>query len=202
MQASVPELTDLAGEPESTYELYGEEARKPGTFAHTALLARRMVERGVRFVQIYHNNWDTHAQRRRPLARPVPRRRPAVPRPDPGPQGTRPARRDADHLGRRVRPHDLLAGRAVEGELRPRPSSALLHHVDGRRRRQGRARSTARPTTSPTTSSRIRSTSATSTPRCSTCWASTTSAFTFRYQGLDQRLTGVEQAHVVKEILA
>jgi len=60
MQASVPELTDLASEPESTYLLYGQEARKPGTFAHTALLARRLVERGVRFVQVYHNNWDTH----------------------------------------------------------------------------------------------------------------------------------------------
>jgi hypothetical protein len=61
MQASVPELTNVAGEPASTYALYGEEARKPGTFAHTALLARRLVERGVRFVQVYLNNWDTHA---------------------------------------------------------------------------------------------------------------------------------------------
>jgi hypothetical protein len=61
MQASVPELTDLASEPESVYQLYGDAAKEPGTFANTALLARRMVERGVRFVQIYHNNWDTHA---------------------------------------------------------------------------------------------------------------------------------------------
>jgi hypothetical protein len=61
MQASVPELTDLKSEPESTYKLYGDDAKNPGTFANTALLARRMVERGVRFVQIYHNNWDTHA---------------------------------------------------------------------------------------------------------------------------------------------
>jgi hypothetical protein len=60
MQSSVPELTDLPSEPENTYKLYGEAARKPGTFANTVLLARRMVERGVRFVQIYHNNWDTH----------------------------------------------------------------------------------------------------------------------------------------------
>src|SRR5687768_1934645 len=61
MQASVPELTDLKGESESTFQLYGDEAKKPGTFANTALLARRLVERGVRFVQIYHNNWDTHS---------------------------------------------------------------------------------------------------------------------------------------------
>lgn len=61
MQASVPELTDLSTETEDTFKLYGEEAKKAGTFANTALLARRLVERGVRFVQIYHNNWDTHA---------------------------------------------------------------------------------------------------------------------------------------------
>jgi hypothetical protein len=61
MQSSVPELTNLATEPESTFQLYGEEAKKPGTFANTVLLARRLVERGVRFVQVYHNNWDTHA---------------------------------------------------------------------------------------------------------------------------------------------
>jgi hypothetical protein len=60
MQASVPELTNTAAEPASTYALYGDEAKNPGTFAQSALLARRLVERGVRFVQIYHNNWDTH----------------------------------------------------------------------------------------------------------------------------------------------
>ena len=60
MQSSVPELTDLAAEPAHTFALYGEEAKKSGTFANTALMARRMVERGVRFVQIYINNWDTH----------------------------------------------------------------------------------------------------------------------------------------------
>jgi hypothetical protein len=61
MQSSVPELTAITNEPESTYKLYGEEARKPGTFANTTLMARRMVERGVRFVQVYLNNWDTHS---------------------------------------------------------------------------------------------------------------------------------------------
>ena len=61
MQASVPELTDIASEPASTFRLYGDAARNPGTFANTVLQARRMVERGVRFVQIYLNNWDTHS---------------------------------------------------------------------------------------------------------------------------------------------
>lgn len=61
MQASVPELTNLGQEPDSIFKLYGEEARKPGTFANSVLMARRLAERGVRFVQIYHNNWDHHS---------------------------------------------------------------------------------------------------------------------------------------------
>jgi uncharacterized protein (DUF1501 family) len=61
MQSSVPELVDISQEPESTFELYGEEARKPGTFAYQCLLARRMIERGVRFVNIYHEGWDAHS---------------------------------------------------------------------------------------------------------------------------------------------
>ena len=60
MQASVPELANISDEPESTFELYGEAAKKPGSFANTALLARRLVERDVRFVQVYLNNWDHH----------------------------------------------------------------------------------------------------------------------------------------------
>ncbi len=60
MQASVPELMEVRNEPESTYQLYGDDARKPGSFAYTALLSRRLLERGVRFVQVYHNNWDHH----------------------------------------------------------------------------------------------------------------------------------------------
>ncbi len=60
MQASVPELTDLSSEPESTFELYGPESRKPGSFAASCILARRLVERGVRFVQLYHRGWDAH----------------------------------------------------------------------------------------------------------------------------------------------
>jgi len=60
MQTSVPELTDLSKEPESTYKLYGEDARKGGTFANTCLTARLLVERGVRFVQVYHRGWDVH----------------------------------------------------------------------------------------------------------------------------------------------
>jgi hypothetical protein len=68
MQSSVPELTDLSKEPESTYALYGPESKKPGTFAQQCLLARRLVERGVRFVQLYNRGWDQHGDLPRDLA--------------------------------------------------------------------------------------------------------------------------------------
>ncbi|MEM9258450.1 MAG: DUF1501 domain-containing protein, partial [Bacteroidota bacterium] len=60
MQASVPEALDLSDEPEHIYQLYGEEARKPGTFAFNCLRARRLAERDVRFIQLYHTGWDHH----------------------------------------------------------------------------------------------------------------------------------------------
>jgi len=60
MQSSVPELTELSGETQATLDRYGPDALRPGTFAANCLLARRMVERGVRFVQLFHRGWDQH----------------------------------------------------------------------------------------------------------------------------------------------
>lgn len=60
MQASVPELMDVSQEPDSVYEMYGPDARTPGTFAANCLLARRLAERDVRFIQLYHRGWDHH----------------------------------------------------------------------------------------------------------------------------------------------
>ena len=60
MQSSVPELTDVSKETAATFEMYGPESRKPGTFAANCLLARRLSERGVRFVQLFHRGWDHH----------------------------------------------------------------------------------------------------------------------------------------------
>ncbi len=68
MQTSVPSLMDLGDEPESTFELYGPDARKRGTYAANCLLARRLVERGVRFVQLYKRGWDQHNDLPRDLA--------------------------------------------------------------------------------------------------------------------------------------
>ncbi len=62
MQSSVPDLTDLSKEPERVFELYGPDSRKPGTFAANCLLARRLAERGVRFIQLYHRGWDQHVK--------------------------------------------------------------------------------------------------------------------------------------------
>ena len=60
MQHSVPELTDLSKEPDSTFEMYGPDSRTPGTYAANCILARRLAERGVRFIQLFHRGWDQH----------------------------------------------------------------------------------------------------------------------------------------------
>ncbi len=60
MQTSVPEVTDLSGEPDEVFEMYGPDSRTAGTYAANCILARRLVERGVRFVQLFHQGWDQH----------------------------------------------------------------------------------------------------------------------------------------------
>ena len=60
MQTSVPALTDMSDEPEEVFEMYGPESRKPGTYAANCLLARRMIERDVRCIQLFHRGWDQH----------------------------------------------------------------------------------------------------------------------------------------------
>jgi hypothetical protein len=60
MQQSVPEVTDISGEPQHILDLYGEDVHKPGSYASNCLLARRLAERGVRFIQLYHQGWDHH----------------------------------------------------------------------------------------------------------------------------------------------
>ncbi len=60
LQTSVPELANLSDEPALTFDRYGPESRKPGSFAANCILARRLAERGVRFIQLYHRGWDQH----------------------------------------------------------------------------------------------------------------------------------------------
>jgi hypothetical protein len=68
MQTSVPDLVDLSKEPDSVFEMYGQDARKPGTYASHCLLARRLAERNVRFIQLYKRGWDQHSDLPRDLA--------------------------------------------------------------------------------------------------------------------------------------
>ena len=139
-------------------------------FGTQCLLARRLSERGVRFVQCNLGGWDAHNNLKanhNELAR-------AIDKPiaglltdlrQRGPLGRYPR-----GLGWRVRPHPDL-----RGDRRPRSQSPRLHDVAGRRRREGRDSPGARPTTTDTTRSMTKSTCTTFTPRSSTCWAWTTS---------------------------
>ena len=195
MQTSVPELIDIAERAASRSSSCT--APKPGkaSFANNCLLARRLVERGVRFVQLYHRGWDHHGasrrRHRRRAAAAVPRDRPAVRGADHRPQAARPARRHAGRLGRRVRPHADERGAQRLEVPRPRPPSATPSPSGWPAAASSPASPTARPTSSATTSSRTRSTSTTCTPRSCTCWASTTTKLTYRFQGRDFRLTDV-----------
>lgn len=68
MQTSVPEVTDINKEPDEVFELYGQDAHKPGTFAANCLLARRLAQKGVRFIQLYHQGWDQHGSLKSEIA--------------------------------------------------------------------------------------------------------------------------------------
>ena len=104
LQTSAPELMDLKSESKATLELYGADPDKP-SFARACLLARRMIERGVRFVNIYHEGWDAHSDVAGNLEDQLRRHRPGLGRAGQGPEAARAARRHAGDLGRRVRPH-------------------------------------------------------------------------------------------------
>ena len=152
MQTSVPDVTDLTTESQATFDLYGPDSKTPGTFAANCLLARRLAERGVRFIQLYHQGWDQHGNLPVRLAKTVRRNRSSLGRARARSQTTRHVGRHARRLGRRIRPHFVLARQAHRDRLRPRSSPALLHRLARRRRHQTRHHATAAPTTTATTS--------------------------------------------------
>ena len=130
MQASVPGLMDVSGEPQEVLDLYGTKGAD-GSFAANCLLARRLAERGVRFIQLYHRDWDHHGNVRDEIklkAEEVDRASAALPH---RPEATRDAGRHARGLGRRVRPDPDGAGEW------PRPPHQGVLDVAGRRRDQG-----------------------------------------------------------------
>ena len=138
MQASVPELTDLSDEPDSVFERYGPDSRKPGTFAANCLLARRLAERDVRFIQLYHRGWDMHDRlppRIKVQAKDVDQPQAALI------QELKERGMLDDTLviwGGEFGPHHLLPGPADRRDLRARPPPAGLHDLDDRRRHQAR----------------------------------------------------------------
>ena len=108
MQIAAPELVDVSKEPDSIFDLYGPESRKPGTYAANCLLARRLAERGVRCIQLFHRGWDQHKNLPKQIEAQCRDYRPADRGPHRRPQATRHAGRYSGHLGRRIWSHGLL----------------------------------------------------------------------------------------------
>ena len=201
MQASVPELTDISGEAPETIESYGPDVRRPGSYAANCLLARRLLERDVRFVQLFHRGWDQHIA----IARQLPNQCRDIDQP------TAALLKD---LKRRGLLEDTLVlfatefGRTVfsQGKLGD-PGMGRDHH--GRCFSVWLAGGGIRPgieygrtddfcyniAENPV---HLRDLHAT----VLHCLGIDHSRFTFKFRGLHTRLTGVEEAHVVKDILA
>ena len=201
MQTSVPELTDFTNESEATLNLYGPDVHKPGTYAYNCLMARRMAERGVRFIQLYHRGWDHHGS----VPHDLPLQCQDVDQPQAGLLRDLRQRGLLDEtlvvwggeFGRTV----FSQGKLTDNAIRPRSPSALLQHVAGRRRHQAAASRTDKPMTSRTTSRENPVTAHDLHATMLHCLGIDHTRFTFKSQGLDFKLTGVEPARVVKEIV-
>ena len=201
MQASVPELTDINQESAATLEMYGPRVSTPGTFAHSALLARRLVERGVRIVQILHRGWDQHGALPYQLGNQC---------------------RDTDQptaaLVRDLKQRGLLDstlvvwggefGRTVysQGTL-TKDDYGRDHHprnfcmwLAGGGVRQGSIHGQTDDFSYNTVENPVHVNDLNAT--ILHCMGIDHSRFRFRFQGLDQRLTGVEDARVIREVLA
>ena len=201
MQASVPDLVDLSDEPESTFDLYGPDSTKPGTFARNCIIARRMAERGVPFQQLFHRGWDQHGS----LPKNIRGQCLSIDQP-------------AAALVKDLKQRGLLEDTLViwGGEFgRTIYSQGKLTKDNHGRDHHGRCFTTWMAgggvkggieygktddfcyniTENPV---HIRDLNATILHQLGIDH----NRLTFKYQGLDQRLTGVEPSHVVKEILA
>ena len=201
MQTSVPALTDLRDESTETLDMYGDDVRKPGSFAANCLLARRMVEQGVRFVQLFHRGWDQHVALKSQLPRQC---------------------RDTDQpsaaLIRDLKERGLLDETLViwGGEFgRTVYSQGKIGGASSGRDHHGRCFSiwmagggvkagfdygqtdtfSYNVTENPM---HIRDLNAT----ILHCLGIDHNRFTYKFRGLDQRITGVEDAHVAAEILS
>lgn len=200
MQSSVPELTDLSGESQSVLDLYGPEVLQPGTFAASALMARRLVERGVRCVQLLHRGWDQHSS----LPQNISAQCSDTDQPCAGliqdlkqrglldstlvvwggefgrtvySQGTL----THENYGRDHHPRNFcmwLAGGGIKGGISYGETDDFSYNVIDKPAHVNDINATILH-----------------------CLGIDHSRFTYRFQGLDQRLTGVEHAQVVHELL-
>ena len=201
MQASVPDLTDISGESKATLDMYGPDVTTPGTFAYHCLLARRMAERGVRFTQIFHRGWDQHGNVPGDL-------------PNQAKDVDQPSRALVTDLKQRGLLDDTLVvwggefGRTIycQGNLsknmygrdhHPRCFSVWLAGggVKGGVVHGETDEFSYNVVKDPV---HIRDLNAT----ILHCLGINHERLTYKFQGLDQRLTGVEEAHLVKPILA
>lgn len=201
MQTSVPELTDLSGESKATLDLYGPEVEKPGTYAQSAILARRLIERGTRVVQILHRGWDQHNN----LPRLIEGQCQDVDQP------TAALIKD---LKLRGLLEDTLVmfggefGRTVysQGTL-TKENYGRDHHprnfcmwMAGGGVKKGTTYGATDDFSYNITENPVHLNDLNAT--ILHCMGIDHSRFTFPFQGLEQRLTGVEEAHVVKDILS
>jgi hypothetical protein len=200
MQASVPELTRIQNETQATLDLYGPEVNKPGTFASSALLARRLVERGVRVVQILHRGWDQHGN----IAGDLPAQCRDVDQPTAGLLADLKARGMLDstivvwggEFGRTVYCQGGLTRENYGRDHHPRCFSMWMA---GGGIRGGTMYGETDDYSYNVVENPVHINDLNAT--ILHCLGIDHERFTFAYQGLDQRLTGVEPSRVIKEIV-
>ena len=201
MQASVPELTDLKTEPDHVFEQYGKDAKAPGKFAYNCILARRMLERGVPFVQLFHRGWDQHGNCPRDVRRQCE-------------DVDQPAAALVRDLKQRGMLEDTIVicggefGRTIysQGSL-TKDNHGRDHHgrcftmwMAGGGIRKGHVHGETDDFSYNIVRDPVHINDLNATVL--QCLGIDHERFTYRYQGLDQRLTGVQGARVVNEILA
>ena len=201
MQASVPDLTDLKSEPDHVFDLYGKESKTPGKFAHNCVLARRMLERGVPFVQLFHRGWDQHGNCPRDIRRQCE-------------DIDQPVAALVRDLKQRGMLEDTVVicggefGRTIysQGKL-TKDNHGRDHHgrcftmwMAGGGIRKGHVHGETDDFSYNIVRDPVHINDLNATVL--KCLGIDHERFTYRYQGLDQRLTGVQGANVVNQILA
>jgi hypothetical protein len=206
MQTAAKEALDISQESEATKKLYGLDKPETEEFGTRCLIARRLVERGVRFVSIFTGNqtWDHHSSILKSCRPPANK---SINPPPPWSSTSNNAACWTHHraLGRRDGPsarHPEPRRSQRPRHRRPRPQHLWLQHVGRRRRLQSRLRPRQPPTSSATKPSKIRSTTTTTTPPCSTSSASTPKKLSYKRNGTEQTLVQNPEARVVHDLLA